>query len=362
MKRSSLTGVVGATLLLALPLVAAGQTWSSYRAAFPMFPCSDGWAGCIVEGQRVGQGVDALPADLRVDWFTLGATATFSPFAGLSTYTGDSQASGERVPNVVERPPSNPKEPEPVAVQPVPRPAQPVQRPVRPVPPRPARPVPPPVSPVQPVRVAKDPGGTGDESGCGDLIALETPAMLGQLEKDSRACLEGRIAGSDKQTTKLHASMILIQNAWGAGQRGQWEKLVLRHLEEIDRSDPALCYKLALHLEEQGPPRAAEVIRWADLSMSNARRVWSDEDYTDKMYSLHRLKSKAASELWYVAEEHHTSNPTPDSRQAAEKYRGQAKNYSKEWYLFAKRVGKDTTHPREMCLSAAGTSDFCEDA
>lgn len=309
-----------------------------------------------MEGQRVGHASDTLPADLRVDWFNLAPTPAFSPFATLSAYTGASQASAQRIPDVVRRPPASAPEPTIRVAPPPVANSAPLPKPPRPAPARATR-RPEPVPVPDPVSVV---GGTAQ--GCEDLVGLEAPAMIGQLDADQLRCLEGRVARDPKQTAKKHASMVLIANAWGGGKRDQWETLVLRHLEEIDQSDPALCYKLALHLEQQGPPRAAEVIRWADLSMKNARRMWSGEEYTDKMYSLHRLKSKAASELWYVTEQRHVASPTPQTGDAVEKYRGQAKNFSKEWYQYARQAGKDTTHPREMCLSAAGTSDFCEDA
>lgn len=348
--------------LLALPALGVSQDWPSFQAAFPSFPCADGWAGCIVEGRRMGQRSDTLPADLRVDWFDLSPTTAFSPFVTLSAYTGESQASKERIPNVVTRPPA--PEPAPAPVAPAPREPVAATAPEPPTRPRsrpPSRPEPPTgggtASPGVPdaTLVAQAP-----PEGCVELRPLETPAMLGQLDQAQKTCLEKRVATDAKQTDKKHASLILIANEWGANEREAWESRVLEHLAEIDQSDPALCYKLALHLEQQGPPRAAEVIRWAETAMKNARRVWSGEQYTNKMYALHRLRSKAASELWYVAEQRHTKNPSPESQDAVDKYRAQAKNFSKEWYQYAGEAGKDTTHPREMCLSAAGTSDFCE--
>lgn len=361
-KRVVLAGVVAG--LLGLAPASLGQDWASFQAAFRAFPCADGWSGCIVDGTRMGPDGEALPTDLRVDWFDLQPTPAFSPFVGLSAYTGDSQSAEGVVAKVVKRPPVPPPEPELVERPAPPSVPPPVasagtgsQRPTPQPPPREPPPRKPPPRDPPPLTQTSAP-----PAGCAELVPLETPAMTGKLADPQIGCLEGRIARDAKQTDKKHASLILIANAWGKGDRDAWESLVLRHLEEIDRSDPALCYKLALHLERQGPPRAAEVIRWADTSMKNARGRWTGEEYTDKMYSLHRLKSKAASELWYVTDQRHVKNPTPESSEAVEKYRGQAKNFSKEWYQYAKDAGKDTTHPREMCLSAAGTAAFCEDA
>ncbi|MEM6928892.1 MAG: hypothetical protein AAF602_18275 [Myxococcota bacterium] len=332
-------------LSVLLPALGVAQAWVDFRPAFPAHPCADGWAGCVVDETRVGNG-ETLPADLRVDWFDLTATAVFSPFGGLSAYTG-------------ERPVVPVPEPE---VEPVPGPPEPVASAPAPEP----EPVPQPVAVARVKREARPAPTPEPEAepeapeGCADLVRLEGPAMLGQLDEVQVGCLEQRVASATKQTTRAHASHVLIANAWGARRLERWESLVLRHLQEIDRSNPALCYKLALHLEQQGPARAAEVIRWSELAMENARREWTEERYTDKMYSLHRLRSKAAHELWYVTEQRHAEAPTAESSEAMETYRGRAKNFSKEWLLYAERVGKDTTHPREMCLSAAGTSEFCE--
>lgn len=338
-----------AALVVLLPAGAVAQEWLDFRSAFVPFPCPDGWAGCVVDGARVGAQSDALPADLRIDWFTLEPTPVFSPFVGLSAYTGErlvlpaEPSPAPPPPAPVEEPEVPAPEPGPAAatkVAPPPAPKRVVAR--RKPKPEPAPPVPPP------------------PEGCADLIQLEGTAMLGQLAEEQVQCLEQRVAEDPRQTDRKHASYVLMADAWGRQSLDRWESLVLRHLAEIDRSDPALCYKLALHLEQKGPPRAAEVIRWSELAMENARRDWRDDQYVDRMYALHRLRSKAASELWYVTEQRHAGNPTPDTRDAVDEYRGQAKNYAKEWYLYARRVGKDTTHPKEMCLSAAGTSEFCE--
>ena len=186
--------------------------------------------------------------------------------------------------------------------------------------------------------------------------------MVGGLSSAQRRCLEGRVASDPKQTARRHASLILISNAWGKADVDTWESLVLKHLKEVDRSDPALCYRLALHLGEQGPRRSAEVIRWAELAMENARSRWTDGDFTDKMYALHKLRTKAASELWWVYEQRRLKDQSTATRDATEKYRGLAKNFAKEWFLYARRAGKDTTEAIEMCRSAAGGLEFCKDA
>ncbi|MCA9492802.1 MAG: hypothetical protein KC621_22870, partial [Myxococcales bacterium] len=93
----SLPRTVGGLVLglaLAVPTAAHAQSWSGFSGAFPAFPCQDGWMACIVGGQAVDPGMQSdadghpLPADMRVGWFDLQPTATFSPFGELSAYTG----------------------------------------------------------------------------------------------------------------------------------------------------------------------------------------------------------------------------------------------------------------------------------
>ncbi|MFK7928055.1 MAG: hypothetical protein AB8H79_07685, partial [Myxococcota bacterium] len=90
-KAVALTGLL-ALGLLSTAALAAG--WSDFEAAFPVAPCQDGWAGCIVDGKAITPDMTPksgvpTPADLRVGWFDLKGTAAFSPFPGLSQYTGE---------------------------------------------------------------------------------------------------------------------------------------------------------------------------------------------------------------------------------------------------------------------------------
>ncbi|MBA2320176.1 MAG: hypothetical protein H0V89_03385, partial [Deltaproteobacteria bacterium] len=70
----------------------AAPPWNAFQAAFPLLPCQDGWAACLVGEAAVTPDLahDATgavtPADLRIGWFDLHATAAFSPFATLSVY------------------------------------------------------------------------------------------------------------------------------------------------------------------------------------------------------------------------------------------------------------------------------------
>jgi len=183
--------------------------------------------------------------------------------------------------------------------------------------------------------------------------------MIGRLSDDQVACLEASFADAERQTDKKKISLVLIANANGKGDRRTWEKLIRRHLEEIDQSDPDLCYAYAAHLARRGPSRAQSVIRWAGVALEN-RSQWVGETHKSRVYSLYKLRAVASNALWQQAEERHAAAPGAETEQAVERTRGQTKTFSREWYEYAKEAGKDTTTPLQLCVSAAGTSEFCE--
>ncbi|MBW1880660.1 MAG: hypothetical protein JRJ84_20070 [Deltaproteobacteria bacterium] len=194
---------------------------------------------------------------------------------------------------------------------------------------------------------------------CDNLVRLEPSAMMGRLTNEQIACLEASLAAADKQTTKDKISRVLMANSWAKGDKRTWESLVKRHLEEIDQSDPDLCYKYALFLSKKGAGRAWGVIKWADVSLEN-RTAWVGETYKSRVYNLYKLRASAGQDLWKSAEEKHAAAPTDETQSAVEEARGRTKTYSREWYEYAKASGKDTTKALQLCISAAGTAAFCE--
>ncbi len=183
--------------------------------------------------------------------------------------------------------------------------------------------------------------------------------MLGRLTPGQIACLEGRVASDPKMTDKEKASLVLLANAWASNDRKTWESLVKRHLDEIDQSDPDLCYKYALYLSSAGSSRASGVIRWVEVALDN-RTVWTGDTYTSRVNSLYRLRAKASQDLWKRAEQDHAGAPSDDTRAKVEKYRNMTKVNAREWYEYARSAGKDQTVALQLCMSAAGTKDYCE--
>jgi len=152
---------------------------------------------------------------------------------------------------------------------------------------------------------------------------------------------------------------LLINNADAKGDKAEWERLVKRHLEDIDRSDPDMCYKYALQLSRGGVGRASGVIRWADYALENKAK-WQGNTYKSRVYALLKLKAEAAARLWDNAEKAYTANRTDENEAASNKYRGMAKEYAREWLDYAKASGQDTSTAMSMCVSAAGSTAFCQ--
>jgi hypothetical protein len=117
------------------------------------------------------------------------------------------------------------------------------------------------VTPPAAVAVANTAAVTSDD--CTDLVKLEPSAMMGSLRVGQVKCLDGRVNAESAQTTKDKLSRLLIINAEASGNKSEWEKYVRRHLEDIDRSDPDLCFKYASHLAKGGARSASATIKCA---------------------------------------------------------------------------------------------------
>lgn len=195
---------------------------------------------------------------------------------------------------------------------------------------------------------------------CGDLVKLEPSSMMGKLSDGEIRCLDETLRASDRQTVKDRVSRVLLADAWAKGDTHRWESIARRHLEEIDRSDPTLCYKLATQLAQKGPESADETLKWAEVALDN-RTQWTGDEYVKRVYALYRIKALAAQSKWQYAEERYVARPDETVLQEKELARNQAKTLAREWLEYARSSGKDTTVAMQICTSAAGTSAFCEE-
>lgn len=396
---------LGTSLLAAaLFTTAAGAAgWTDFSSAFSERPCSDGWAGCVVDGKAVsaemsvGSSGVPMPSAMRVDWFNLRGSSSFSPFPALSSYTGalviptadapveqvatnDNPVtkvdSGQTAPNNDQTGNSGTADPE-----------------VRDTTPDTQQNAGTETVDTNTTTETNSLANTGSNTGtatvttdtkpqtiiakddvkvpvvtppvndgdCKNYRALEPKAMMGKLTPGATKCLEGLLAATSKQTDKDKISRILMTNAYSSGDKKLWEKLVKRHLDEIDRSDPDICYKYAFHLAKKGTSASYGVIKWADVALEN-RTVWTGSTYTTRVNSLYRLRAIAAQRLWKAAETKMASDSSEANAAARDKVKNMTKVMAREWYEYASKAGKDASKAKALCVSAAGTEDYCEGA
>lgn len=182
---------------------------------------------------------------------------------------------------------------------------------------------------------------------------------MGQLGVARRKCLESRMNSEPSQTMKNKVSRLLMSDAEARRDQADWERLIKNHLENIDRSDPNLCMKYAIHLSRGGEGKATGVIRWTDYALEN-KQQWSGTTYTKNVYSLLKLRAQASNKLWQSADQQFVNDRTDENSAKAEKYRGMTKNYALEWLQYATASAQDTKAPMALCVSAAGNKEFCE--
>jgi hypothetical protein len=390
---------------------AIAQIGSSEKL-FASQPCMDGWAGCESSGFyidvapiRDSQG-RPIPSDMRIGWFDLGATPSVSPFLGLSNYGPDSPpvsaseelSDGDDTGDIGEvdrvevaqiaqapveevrgqgayRPPMgnnnngsldngrssnnniesnvgrsrndspvvrNTVVNEPVRVAPVVI-EEPVVAEVEVEAPQVLPPAPPPV-------------------GCSDLIALEAPALMGRLRPEQTSCLEAAIEAGGSQTTKDKMSRVLLINADASNNRTEWARLIRRHLNLIDRSDPDLCFQYAIYLAGGGVSRAERVIRWADYALENKTR-WSGTTFQSRVFDLHRLKAQAGNRLWEqtTVDLNNAADNREELIQLEARARGRAKTFALDWLDFARATGQESSQAMSLCVSVAGNRNYCRD-
>ena len=193
---------------------------------------------------------------------------------------------------------------------------------------------------------------------CGDLIKLEPAAMMGKLSDAEIRCLDNTLRVNERMTFKDKISRVLLADAWAKQDEHRWEGVARRHLEQIDRSDPDMCYKFALYLSSKGPDRMEEALKWADVALEN-RRMWTGDLHVKRVYSLYKLKAMAAQKNWAYLEDQLAKAPSADAEDSVIEMRNKTKTLAREWLEYARSAGKDPTLALNLCVSAAGTADFC---
>jgi hypothetical protein len=387
-------------VVVMLPMGAVSGGWADFSGVFPLYPCQDGWLGCVSEDGDVRssqlQWDDSgrpLPSDMRVDWDG-NPTQTFSPFVGLSAYSGeedeivevpppaevsaepleavadieetqedtvtaptvavvnaDERVQKETVKSSTEKQARNDnqetaleKKHEKVAQKK--EAAQEVaQEPVAVVA----------VNSAPEKKVRETPAA---DVTCDDLKALEMGALSGAFSKGQIVCLNRKMSRSGKQTEKVAISKLLMNDVWIKGDKSKWMQLAESHLANIDKSDPDLVYKYVNVLSKKGPSRAKGVVRWAGVALENKTR-WSGDTYKKRVNKLLKLKTLARLQLYKKAAEKTVSDGTASRIAQEESAKNSYKTAAREWYEYTKQANLDGSKALQACISAAGFESYC---
>ena len=198
-------------------------------------------------------------------------------------------------------------------------------------------------------------------SECADLLKLEPRALMGRLKDSEIQCLEHRLRHTERMTMRDKVSRVLMADAWAKKLPHRWEAAMRRHLTEIDRSDADLCFIYARHLTKGGIERVRETIRWAETALQNARRQWNGDTLSRRTYALHRMRALAAQQKWHDVEQQFLINTTDrDLLDRASRWRNITKSLAREWLEYSSAAELDRATPFQVCVSAAGTEDYCK--
>ena len=187
------------------------------------------------------------------------------------------------------------------------------------------------------------------------LRDLEAGATRGALIPAELECLETAYAAAEQQTSKNKISRVLLVNAY-AYSTTEWAKLMLRHLDEVDQSDPDLAYLWAIYkYNTDAVANADDVVKWTETALER-RDVWTGDVYVSRVFGLMKLRSLAAKLVWEDAEKKFADG---DDAIDTDAERAKVKTYSREWVDFAKVSGKDAEEALQLCLSAATQAKAC---
>lgn len=102
------------------------------------------------------------------------------------------------------------------------------------------------------------------------------------------------------------------------------------------------------------------MIKWSEAALAN-KHQWSGGEFKKNVNALYGMRASAANQLWMDADAKLTSENTPENKSKAENYRGQAKNFAKEWLDYARASGQSTKAAMSLCVSATqGDVGFCQ--
>jgi hypothetical protein len=190
-------------------------------------------------------------------------------------------------------------------------------------------------------------------------ITLEAAATEGALTTDNINCLDSSIHKAELGADRANVSMVLLTNARAKGDIEGWEKRMEYHLLKIERDNPALAYRYALHLFEKGPGESQATYRWTGVALQS-RSAWAGELYTERVNAIYKLRAAAAQSLWKQAIEALASFPGAENEARVKTQRHLTRSVAKEWYEFAMTHEQDSLMALQLCNIASVDPSFCQ--
>jgi hypothetical protein len=147
-------------------------------------------------------------------------------------------------------------------------------------------------------------------------------------------------------TTKDKISRVLLVNAY-ARDTALWSRLVRRHLEEVDQSDPNIAFLYAYHLYNRKEGNLEEIIEWAEVGLER-KQDWKGKIHVSRVTSLLRVRALAAADILIEATKDSSGN-----EQAIFESRNRTKTFAREWMDYTKASGNDFSEAYDLCISIA---------
>jgi serine/threonine-protein kinase len=197
---------------------------------------------------------------------------------------------------------------------------------------------------------------------CGDRMALEGRAVLGQLSASEVACLTGIAESDARQTDRAAVSRVLLVHEAARAAEGAcaaYDARMRYHLENIEQSDPSVLYAWTRHLyRRHGVAGATEAIGWAGRTLA-AKGGWDPAVFADRTSKTHEIRTQAAYRVWEAANLAWLAERTEPQSAAEEAARHAVRLYAVEWIDFDAALGRDTTAAQALCASAVGDPATC---
>jgi hypothetical protein len=181
------------------------------------------------------------------------------------------------------------------------------------------------------------------------LVHLESQATRGGLLRRDIDCLETGYSSATVMTTKNKISRVLMVNAY-ARDSTLWSRLALRHLQEVDQSDPNIAFLYAYHLYNRKEGALEDIIEWSEVALER-KHEWKGDVHVARVTSLLRLRAIAAADILIKASNEGSTDEM--AQNALFESRNRTKTLSREWMDYAKAAGNDFSEAYELCISVA---------